>query len=68
MTRHASTPQALTEGRVQSFNHDIVPNYLRTRPDTDVDTKYQQIQNRAMQLTPEQVQVGAGGMGLIVGA
>lgn len=30
----------LTEGRVGTFSHDLVPDYLRTQPDPDVQQKH----------------------------
>ena len=49
--------QKLTEGRVMAFNHEVVPDYLRTKPDPEVDDKMMQFQNRASQMTPEMLQV-----------
>lgn len=34
--------QKLTESRVQAFNHEIVPDYLRTKPDPEVEAREQQ--------------------------
>jgi mediator of RNA polymerase II transcription subunit 8 len=43
----------MTEGRVQAFNHDMCPDYLRTKPDPEVELKEQQTLLKAMQITPE---------------
>ncbi|XP_071954439.1 mediator of RNA polymerase II transcription subunit 8-like [Antedon mediterranea] len=48
--------EKLTEGRVAVFNHDVVPNYLRTKPEPDVDAKNQQNKSIASQITPELAQ------------
>ena len=40
-----------------AFNHEVVPDYLRTKPDPEVDDKMMQFQNRASQTTPEMLQV-----------
>lgn len=44
----------LTEGRVQSVNHDMVPNYLRTCPEPEIESKEQLILLRASSMTPDQ--------------
>ena len=49
--------QKVTEGRVMAFNHEVVPDYLRTKPDPEVDDKMMQFQTRANQTTPEMLQV-----------
>ena len=30
-----------------TFSHDLIPNYLRTRPDPDIESKYSTLENRA---------------------
>lgn len=40
-----------------AFNHEVVPDYLRTKPDPEVDDKMMQFQTRANQTTPEILQV-----------
>ena len=40
-----------------AFNHEVVPDYLRTKPDPEVDDKMMQFQTRANQTTPEMLQV-----------
>ena len=37
----------LTEHRVATFSHDLIPNYLRTRPEPEIENKYAAIENRA---------------------
>ena len=37
----------ITEHRVQTFSHDLIPDYLRTRPDPDIETKHQAYEQRA---------------------
>ncbi|XP_064542753.1 mediator of RNA polymerase II transcription subunit 8 [Drosophila montana] len=41
----------ITEGRVPVFSHDIVPDYLRTRPDPITEQKMQQNEQKAANLT-----------------
>ncbi|KAK2171382.1 hypothetical protein NP493_1073g00021 [Ridgeia piscesae] len=48
--------EKVTEGRVMAFNHEVVPDYLRTKPDPEVDDKMMQFQTRANQTTPEMLQ------------
>ncbi|XP_077981522.1 mediator of RNA polymerase II transcription subunit 8-like [Glandiceps talaboti] len=48
--------EKMTEGRVPAFNHEVVPNYLRTKPEPDLDEKEHQLSSSASQLTPEMVQ------------
>eukprot|EP00918_Siedleckia_nematoides_P076508 GHVU01167231.1.p1 GENE.GHVU01167231.1~~GHVU01167231.1.p1 ORF type:complete len:255 (+),score=34.64 GHVU01167231.1:174-938(+) len=37
----------ITECRVGAFNHEVVPNYLRTKPEPEVDEKINQIMSKA---------------------
>lgn len=37
----------LTERRIPSFNHDIVPDYLRTKTEPDIEMKINQFVNKA---------------------
>lgn len=43
----------LTERRISTFSHDLVPDYLRTKLEPDIEIKIQQFQNKANQLTYE---------------
>ena len=31
----------ITEHRVQTFSHDLIPDYLRTRPDPELEARHQ---------------------------
>ncbi|CAG2163167.1 unnamed protein product [Oppiella nova] len=46
----------LTEGRVQSFNHDMVPDYLRTKPELEIESKESAIVSKACNLSADQSQ------------
>ncbi|GAB6028834.1 mediator of RNA polymerase II transcription subunit 8 [Chamberlinius hualienensis] len=43
----------LTENRVGVFNHEVPPDYLRTKPDPDVELREQHLLQRANQLIAE---------------
>lgn len=45
--------QKLTEGRVLSCNHDLVPDYLRTKPEPEVEEKIQAIAAKAGNISME---------------
>ena len=51
------TFQKLTEGRVVMFNHEVVPDYLRTKPEPEVEEKTQQLTTKASQITQDLAQV-----------
>jgi mediator of RNA polymerase II transcription subunit 8 len=46
----------LTEGRVQSFNHDMAPDYLRTKPEPEIESKENTIQLRVQSISADQAQ------------
>jgi len=48
--------EKLTEGRVFAFNHEVVPDYLRTKPDSEAEEKMNQLSARASQTTPDNIQ------------
>lgn len=43
----------LTEGRVQIVNHEMVPDYLRTKPDPEIEELEKNLQLKASTITPE---------------
>ncbi len=43
----------MTEGRVAAFPHDLVPDYLRTKPDPEVEQKHAQFESRASAVATE---------------
>ncbi|XP_005102532.2 mediator of RNA polymerase II transcription subunit 8 [Aplysia californica] len=48
--------EKLTEGRVLAFNHEVVPDYLRTKPEPEVEEKVQLLSVKASSITPEMAQ------------
>lgn len=46
----------LTEGRVTTFAHDLVPNYLRTKLEPMADIRMGQLENKAASLSYEAAQ------------
>lgn len=50
-------PQKLTEQRVPVFSHEIVPDYLRTKPDPEVEEQEKQLSVEAARIGPEVAQV-----------
>lgn len=50
-------PQKLTEQRVPVFSHEIVPDYLRTKPDPEVEEQEKQLSAEATRIGPEVAQV-----------
>lgn len=52
-------PQKLTEQRLPVFSHEIVPDYLRTKPDPEVEEQEKQLSAEAARMGVEVAQVGA---------
>ncbi|XP_069126649.1 mediator of RNA polymerase II transcription subunit 8-B-like isoform X2 [Argopecten irradians] len=48
--------EKLTERRVFAFNHEVVPDYLRTKPEPDVEKKIQESTAKATMNTPDVAQ------------
>lgn len=46
----------LTEHRITAFAHDLVPNYLRTKPEPEVEHKMLQLEHKAASLSFETTQ------------
>ncbi|KAI5737624.1 mediator of RNA polymerase II transcription subunit 8 [Diaphorina citri] len=46
----------LTEGRVPAFTHDLVPDYLRTKQEPDVEHKLIQLEHKAASLSYDAAQ------------
>ena len=44
----------ITEHRVQTFSHDLIPDYLRTRPDPDIESRHQTYEARSNAIIPDQ--------------
>jgi len=44
----------ITEHRVQTFSHDLIPDYLRTRPDPEIENRHQSYETRAAGVTQDQ--------------
>ena len=47
----------LTEGRVTTFSHDVVPHLLRTKPDPEVESRYANLENRTNTKMPKALQL-----------
>lgn len=54
---HLCLGQKLTEQRVSVFSHEIVPDYLRTKPDPEVEEQEKQLSTEAARIGPELAQV-----------
>jgi Mediator of RNA polymerase II transcription complex subunit 8. len=53
----------LTEGRVPAFTHDLVPDYLRTKQEPDVEHKLIQLEHKAASLSYDAAQVSTSKAG-----
>lgn len=47
----------LTEHRVPMFSHDLVPDYLRTKPVPEAEQKMLQLEHKATTMSVETIQV-----------
>lgn len=56
----------LTEGRVQAFNHEMVPSYLRTKWEPEIERNEQTIQTKASLGNADQAQKSVAGSNKIV--
>lgn len=56
----------LTENRIQFFNHEVVPDYLRTKPDPEVEATELQINNKANQMSLDAAQKQIASLNKIV--
>lgn len=52
-----AVPQKLTEQRLPVFSHEIVPDYLRTKPDPEVEEQEKQLSAEAARIGVEVAQV-----------
>lgn len=41
----------MTEGRISTFAHDLVPDYLRTKPEPQAEQKMVQLEMKAANLS-----------------
>ncbi|CAN8028678.1 unnamed protein product, partial [Ixodes persulcatus] len=48
--------QKLTENRIQFFNHEVVPDYLRTKPDPEIEAAELQVTSKASLLSLDTAQ------------
>jgi len=48
--------EKLTEGRVLAFNHEVVPDYLRTKPEPEVEDKLTLLSVKASSITLDMAQ------------
>lgn len=46
-----------TEGRISTFAHDLVPDYLRTKPDPEAEQKMTGYENKAANLSYDSAHV-----------
>ncbi len=58
--------EKMTEGRVPAFNHEVVPNYLRTKAEPEVEERELQLKQKAATIAPEQAQKQINSMNKLV--
>ncbi|KAL1437757.1 hypothetical protein MTO96_048618 [Rhipicephalus appendiculatus] len=56
----------LTENRIQCFNHEVVPDYLRTKPDPEIEAAELQINTKASQMSMDAAQKQIASLNKIV--
>lgn len=47
----------MTDGRLNCFNHEVVPDYLRTKPVPEVESKHVAVEMRASQANLDAINV-----------
>lgn len=57
----------ITEHRVPTFSHDLVPDYLRTKSEPEVEQKMLQLEHKATSLSFETVQKQMGAYSKVIG-
>lgn len=48
--------QKASDGRIQAFNHEVVPDYLRTKYDPEIEESEQKLETMAASIPPDQAQ------------
>lgn len=48
--------QKASDGRIQAFNHEVVPDYLRTKFDPEIEESERKLETMATNIPPEQAQ------------
>ncbi|XP_059475626.1 mediator of RNA polymerase II transcription subunit 8 [Neocloeon triangulifer] len=57
----------LTDGRLNTFSHDIVPDYLRTKPEPDAELKMMTLEHKASCVNYDTAQKQVAAMNKVVG-
>ena len=56
----------MTEGRVMVVNHEMVPDYLRTKPDPDIEEVDRNLQAAASKISPDNAVKQVNSMGKLI--